>query len=606
MLRKRILILSIVLSVLAAGLLTRIAVLQFVSAGTLSESAFRQRIANNSIESLRGNILDRNLIPFTNRTEKCIAFVIPAFIPDSIEEQEQVCSALGVGIDYISGLNGKKEPAMLEVSREDSEAITRMAPDWVSIIHSLNRYDSGTLARHVVGYISGRDRVGQTGIEKAYENKLKNEQIIEVGSIIDAARNPIKGLGYRVKTWGTDESLNVRLTLDYHIQKIVEEVMERNNVSGAVVVEDTATGDILAIASKPDYDPDSVADYLNSMENELYNKATAAYNLGSVFKIIDAAALYEDNELNPESIFEQNENTVNANNENSTAITTNETNVAKMTDAVNDVLTSDFTSMSDILAGRLPGIPSGIDKYYCGGFSEVNGIVFKCSSYLQGGHGLLNLEQAFAQSCNSYFIELGQKIGYKGLINMADKFGLGKKTGIGDQGVAEAGGTIPKAGYHSRADIANLSIGQGALLATPLQVADITAIIANGGIKNKINIVDSLVDDNGRVVKKIRSDGGQRIISSNTAQKIRRLMEAVTEYGTATDAGMDYYGGAGGKTGSAETGIDGAVHAWFAGYFPKADPRYSIAVFIENGRYGGKAAAPVFAEIATRMKDKGY
>lgn len=594
MLRKRIFIVSIILLAIAAGLLARIAVLQFVSAGALSESAFRQKIANNSIESLRGNILDRNLIPFTNRTEKYIAFIIPAYIPDSVEEREMVCSALGVDIDYINGLIGKKEPVMLEVSSESSEAISMMAPEWVSIIHSLNRYDEGTLARHVLGYISGKDRVGQTGIEKAYENILKNEQMIEVGSIIDAARNPIKGLGYRIKTWGTDESLNVRLTLDYHIQKIVEDVMEENNISGAVVVEDTATGDILAMASRPDYDPNSVADYLNSTGNELYNKATAAYNLGSVFKIIDVAALYEDNELDPDNIFELTEDPANMN------------STDNLTKAANDNLPPYITGISDILGGRLPGIPSGTDKYYCGGFSEVNGIVFKCSSYLQGGHGLMDLEQAFAQSCNSYFIELGQRIGYEGLINMANKFGLGQKTGIGEQGVAEAGGTVPKMGNHSRADIANLSIGQGALLATPLQVADITAVIANGGIKNKINIVESVVDDSGRVVETIRKDGGQRIISSSTAQKIRRLMEAVTEYGTATDAGMDYYGGAGGKTGSAETGIDGAVHAWFAGYFPKADPKYSIAVFIENGRYGGKAAAPVFAEIATRMKDKGY
>ncbi len=596
LLKKRIVIVCVIISVLFFGLLIRIAFLQFVSAGDLSEAAFRQRIANNSIESLRGNILDKNLIPFTNRTEKYIAFIIPAFIPESAEEQEKVCSSLGISLDNLKELKSKKEPVMLEVDRWRSEAIASMEPEWVSIIHSLERYDSGTLAKHVVGYISQKDRVGQAGIEKSYEETLKNNQIIEIGSIIDAARNPIKGLGYRIKAWNTDESLNVRLTLDYHIQKIVEEVMDKNNMSGAVVVEDVATGDILAMASKPDYDPDSVAKYLNSLNNELYNKATAAYNLGSVFKIIDVAALYEDKELDQESVFEINEKT-------KSTFDTNE--------KADDSLITNYSSLTDILSGAYQDTDmlsgkQGTDKYYCGGYTEINGIVFKCSSYLQGGHGLLNLKDAFAQSCNSYFIELGQKIGYVNLINMAKEFGLGQETGIEAQGVAEAVGRIPKAGNYSKADIANLSIGQGVLLATPLQVADIVAVVANGGIKNKINIVDSIVDDNGTVVKRVRADEGKRIISSDTAQKIRMLMEAVTEYGTATDAGRDYYGGAGGKTGSAETGIDGAVHAWFAGYFPKNDPRYSIAVFAENGRNGGKAAAPIFAEIATRMKDKGY
>ena len=143
------------------------------------------------------------------------------------------------------------------------------------------------------------------------------------------------------------------------------------------------------------------------------------------------------------------------------------------------------------------------------------------------------------------------------------------------------------------------------LLATPLQVADITATVANGGIKNRVNLVDSIIDENGKTIKKIKVDEGHRVISPATAGKIKSMMEAVTLYGTGTDAGMEYYGGAGGKTGSAETGSDGVVHGWFAGYFPTASPRYAVAVFVENGQYGSKAAVPIFAGIAQKMKDKG-
>lgn len=247
-------------------------------------------------------------------------------------------------------------------------------------------------------------------------------------------------------------------------------------------------------------------------------------------------------------------------------------------------------------------------QYYCEGAVNVNGLIFKCHSYFEGGHGYIDMEKAFAVSCNSYFINLCQKTGYRNLIEMAQKFGLGQETGIGSQGIAEARGSLPPIdSYYSQADIANLSIGQGMLLATPLQVADIVATVANGGIRNRVNIVDSIIDSDGNVIKNLRVKEGRRIISKDTADTIKDLMEAATSsYGTGTDAVVGYYGGAGGKTGSAETGSPDVVHAWFAGYFPAKNPRYSIAVFAENGKYGGKVAAPVFAEIARNMIEKGY
>ena len=119
------------------------------------------------------------------------------------------------------------------------------------------------------------------------------------------------------------------------------------------------------------------------------------------------------------------------------------------------------------------------------------------------------MEKAFAVSCNSYFINLCQKTGYRNLIEMAQKFGLGQETGIGSQGIAEARGSLPpKDSYYSRADIANLSIGQGMLLATPLQVADMVATVANGGIRNRVNIVDSIIDSDGNIIKNLRVKEG--------------------------------------------------------------------------------------------------
>jgi len=561
---KRIHILFYTILAVFAVLIARVAYIQFFATKSLSEAAFEQRLSNTRIEKLRGNILDRNGIPFTNRKQNYIAFIKPYAMPDSEEEREKVYAALGIDPAILNELTPKSKPLLLKTDEAGSNAILEMNTDWVSIIKSLDRYDDDSLARHVIGYLNKRDQVGQTGIEKKYENELRNQTVFEIGAVTDAVNTPIKGLGYRLKSVNSNEKLNVRLTLDYQVQKLTEEAMRRHGISGAVVVEDVVTGDILSMASMPDYDQNAVENYLDSDNKELFNKATAAYNLGSVFKIIDAAAYFENEE---------------------------------------DVYSNE--PYSDSPAAR-KGF-SDPEHYYCSGAVDIGSLVFRCSSYYEGGHGDINMERAFALSCNSYFIELSRRVGYPDLIEMAGKFGLGKKTGISEQGVIEAAGSLPDADVnYSQADIANLSIGQGALLATPLQVADMVAVVANGGIKNNVNIVDAIVDNQGNVVKQIREYKGQRIISKSTADKIRDLMEAVTSYGTGTEAIMGYYGGAAGKTGSAETGSSGVVHAWFAGYFPASEPRYSVAVFVENGRLGGKVAAPVFADIAKGMLEKGY
>ncbi len=558
MVKKRAFYLCGIFISLFALLLMRISQIQLVPSKSFAEAAFRQRISNNSVDEIRGHILDRNSIPFTDRELSYTAFIKTSNLPKSADEREKVSQILGIDPNILNNLTTRSKPLMIETNTDASRAILEMNCDWVSIIHSLKRYGSGTLAKHVIGYQSKRDRIGQTGIEKAFDKELRENVAFEIITLTDASKNPIKGMGYRIKSFNNNDRVSVKLTLDYHIQKIVEDAMDKDRISGAVVVEDIATGDILAMASRPDYNQEKVEDYLGSDNNELFNKATASYNLGSVFKLVDVAALYE----NYEEVLKKLSNEVNG---------------------------------------------MDLDNYYCEGGVDINGLLFKCSSYPIGGHAELNLEQAFAKSCNSYFIEICQRIGYRNIVDMARKFGLGEATGISRQGIIEAKGSLPYSdGYFSRADIANIAIGQGVLLATPLQVADMVATVANGGIKNTVNIVDSIVDEKGNVVREIRVRQGKRIISKSTADKIKSLMEAATIYGTGTEAGMEYYGGAAGKTGSAETGRKGIVHAWFAGYFPVDDPKYAVAVFVEEGQYGGKTAAPVFANIARQMRDKGY
>jgi len=548
MLKKRAMTLFYIFLGAFVLLIGRFFYFQILNGGKLSESASAQRISDSDIERPRGDILDKNLIPLTNRQKKFTIVLQPLYLKENKEDLARVCEILEINYnEYEKRIDFEKQPIMIETSEEKKNSIINLKIPGTSAINSLKRYDENSVARHILGYLNKADSVGETGIEKKYNEILECETENLIGAVIDARNNIVRGMGYRIiKLERNSKKLNVKLTIDYHIQKIVEDVMERNGTKGAVVVENVSNGDIVAIASKPDFDQNNVADYLKSPDNELFNRATASYNLGSIFKILDAVLVLE-----------------------------------------NDI---------DVH-----------ETFFCPGYIKVGNKDFKCSSYNKGGHGELDMMQAFALSCNSYFINTGLQLGYRKIVEVAERFGLGSPTGIKEQGIIEADGNIPEAGaYYSNGDIANLSIGQGEIMATPVQVANIIATVANGGIKNRVNIVDSIVDEDGNKIRTLRKDEGKRIISKDVADRIKRFMEEVTSTGTGTEANLDLYGGTGGKTGSAETSRSDVVHAWFGGYFPRTDPKYAICVFVENGQNGGRTAAPVFAEIAKEIMIKGY
>lgn len=545
---KRLLFLFTVAIILLA---IRLYILQIYDGKKLSISAAAQKISDSQVQIPRGSILDRNLISFTNRTKKIDLIIKPLYLRENDADISKIADITGINpLQLKREIGFKKEPIIIEIDESKKKLLLDENIQGISFVHSLKRYDNNPLAIHVLGYLNKADYRGETGIEKMYEDNLRVDGKNSVAVITDAKNNVVSGLGYRIIGTEKEEKQNVKLTIDYHIQKITEEVMDKYGHKGAVVIEDVVSGDIVSMVSKPDFNPNTIEEYLNSPNNELFNRAVASYNLGSIFKIIVLASAYNSN-INPQMY------------------------------------------------------------YFCPGYFSLGDKEFRCSSYYKGGHGLVSLEEAFASSCNPYFIELGLKVGHKSILETARLFGLGTVTGISSQGINESSGNLPDGNRNfTYGDMANISIGQGDVMATPLQVADIVATIANGGIKNKINIVDSIVDSRGNQIKKIREDKGQRIISKEVCDKIKHLMEEVTITGTGTKANLDAYGGAGGKTGSAETGqyINGekVVHAWFAGYFPKRNPKYSISVFVENGKSGGTVAAPIFEEIAKNIMNKGY
>ena len=412
------------------------------------------------------------------------------------------------------------------------------------------RNSKDTLASHILGYVDDKVKEGLAGIEKVYQDSLKRGGGVYAGLLADAGNGYMQSFGYRIWNNLGIERLNVKLTLDYHIQSIVEQTMDRMVDKGAVVVMDILTGEILAMASRPNFDPSNINASLNDENQALFNRALGTYTPGSIFKIITAAAALEKG------------------------------------------ITVDLV-------------------FDCPGYVDLGGVHMKCSSYEKGGHGTINMAQAFANSCNSYFINLGLKVGRDALIDMADKFGLGRKTGLYKQGIDESPGQLPNSlGYASPVEIGNISIGQGELLASPIQAANIAAVIANGGLLNQVSLVNAIVNDKGERIRNLRLPSWERAISKETAASLQGMMLLTVQSGTGGLADIRGYGGSAGKTGSAETGWvknnRNILHAWFSGYFPIDAPRYALCVFIEDGKSGSSSAAPIFAEISAKIMDAGY
>ncbi len=397
------------------------------------------------------------------------------------------------------------------------------------------RYDEKTLAKHLIGYVN-KDYKAMSGLEKEYNPFLETDKIYAISKVYDVLNNEIKELGTR-RVNKPDSESNLKLTLDYHIQKIVEDEMDKNVQRGSVVVMDANTFDVLAIASRPDYDAKNMHKYVENGTTELLDRSLSSYNAGSIFKIITTAALIEENNL------------------------------------------------------------TGNELFLCPGSKKLNSNVFNC--HKRDGHIFLNLKDAFEQSCNCVYYDIGLKLGGEKILNMARKFKLGEK--ILDLSW-EKSGNIPVS-KNTNADTLNVSIGQGDVLITPLQACFVSCVIANGGIAKKVNVVNSVVDENGKVIYSFKNEKQEKIIEKSTAILIAEMMRGCVTNGTGKSADSKKVN-ISGKTGTAESGWmeDGKsmVHGWFTGFFPFENPKYAVSVLLENGRTS-KNAAIVFKNIAEKI-----
>lgn len=544
---NRITKLAVAFFVLWSLLAGRLVYLQLAEGAKLTVLGISGRIQEVQVEVARGEILDRNGAPLTNTAQHFSVVVFPSQIEDVRKAASELAELTGLEESKISQrFGGDLRPSKLKT---DIDAVTaqkinsRGLPGVMAVAEKV-RYGYSSLAAHVVGYINAADNKGVSGIEGLYDDILRGSQATYLAAMVDAGQQIIPGLGYkRLRLAGGTGPSNIVLTLDSRIQKIVEAVLDQQVARGAVVILRPSTGEVLAMASRPNFDGNNLGDYLVRNSAPLLNRALAAYQPGSVFKLAVAAAALEEKAVRPE------------------------------------------------------------DEFYDRGYIDVNGLRIKGWDYELGPRGRLTFKDAMAYSSNPVFIQVGLKLGADRLISYAHKFGFGQKTRLNFDG--EADGNLPAPDSLYPGDLANLSIGQGVLEATPLQVAGMVATIVNDGVKVDPYLVSRLTTQEGVVVKNFPASRGIRVMSKQTALTMRDMMKAVTEYGTGQAAFVEG-GGSAGKTGSAETGRQGSAgkginHAWFAGYAPLDNPQYVVVVLVEDGMSGGDVAAPIFHDIVAKM-----
>ena len=401
------------------------------------------------------------------------------------------------------------------------------------------RYGGRLLAPHLLGYMDGDGLHGLTGVELAFDEYLNScGGQASVTYSVDAMGKPLQGIAPQVVNTLADAKAGVVLTIDQDIQKIAEEAAKRYMTKGAVVVMEPATGRIAAMVSLPDFQPGTVADSLDAADSPLLNRALCNYNLGSVFKITSAAAALEK------------------------------------------------------------GIPIST-AFPCNGSVTIGNVTFHCHNRL--GHGTLNMQDGFAQSCNPYFIQLMQQAGGSALLGMASNLGFDRSLILVD-GLKTARATLPTAEeLLSPAAVGNLAFGQGSLLGTPVHVAQMVAAVVHGGKIIRPTILKGYCDKEGRLSEET-IEPEQTVFSKQTAQTLKDLMIYAVKEGTGASAQPTVSAGAaGGKTGTAETGWKSenkaVVQSWFGGFYPAENPKYVIAVIAEDSDNTKGKSSPVFKKI---------
>ncbi len=652
-LQVRYVTLLVAVAAVFAMLLARLWQLQVTQGAVFTEKAQINRSKLVRLDAPRGIIYDRNGTPLVHNVPDFSVTIVPAYLPDDDLETMEVYRQLSLLLDLpitapppvrvpsvsqpdalAERLVRQAKPGIKDIiddavehgqyyrpipikdgiSRQIAMVIseqTMKLPGVQMQINPTRQYPQGAMLSQVLGYVGSipgeqaadyedrgydpnADQVGLIGIEAVTESDLrgaKGRKYIEE----DVAGREVRIVGE------PDPAVaghNVYLSIDAGLQQVAYEALQAqiNQINrtkgrewtrrGAVIAMNPQTGQILAMVSLPTYDNNlftqgisqtALSMLYNDEHRPLINHAIADQVApGSIFKLIPAAAALEEKVITPKTI-------------------------------IND-----------------PGAIVIPNKY----FPNDPGQARRLTCWLKTGHGDVDLLHGLAYSCDVYFWEVGagydvpnkpkfDGLGIDRLVKYSQMFGLGERTGIELPG--EGRGHVPTTQWKRRTfgeswstgDTYNLSIGQGYLLVTPLQMLNVTAAVANGGTLYKPQVIDRITDLEGRVVRAFKPQPLPKKIDVKleNLQLVQQGMEAAVLWGTSTKSQVPYVRVAG-KTGTAEFCDDIAIkegfcangkelpyHAWFVAYAPMDNPQIALIVYIYNGGEGSEQAVPVAKKV---------
>lgn len=573
MLTKRTLALRVALLLAFLSFAARLWYWQVYRHDHFAAAARANRVRRVPLPPPRGIIFDRHGKVLT--TSRCVnnVAIVPAALPD--DRREEVLRRLAFLLrkspqevtDVFDATLGRPFEPVTIAENVDMRTVVAVEenrprlPGVLIVTNIARHYVNGRFAAHLLGHIGEvtpeelerrqrrdvrpGDLVGKLGVERQFDVYLvgaRGSEWVEV----NASGQPVRTIGRSPQKTGQ----SVFLTIDARLQRAAEEGLNAAGRPGAVAVVDVRNGEVLALASKPDFDPNQFGHRIPSalwwalMKDErrpLYNRAIAGLNPpGSTFKLITALAGLERGAITPHT------------------------------------------------------------TYVCPGGLHIGRYFKRCWK----AHGACDLYKAIAASCDVYFYHVSRRVGPDAIAHVARRFGLGQKTGIDLAG--EAAGLIPTPAWKKKrwrqewfgGDTLNMSIGQGYVQTTPLQMACLTAAIANGGTYYRPHLLKKVVADRGKLVLRYEPQGRSVHTALRFIDIVRQGMRdaVIAPGGTAHLMNMPQVTVAG-KTGSAEDARTEKSHAWFVCFAPYENPQIALCVMLEAAGHGGTEAAPIAKKI---------
>lgn len=576
---KRILVLALII------LFMRLFDLQILKGEEMRRLSEQNRVRIKKIVAPRGTMFDRNGKVIGDTRPSFNLYIVPEDIKDFSQtvdglvklldlDREEVIGKLKDSRDFPSSfpVRIKADMSMDQVARVEANKF--YLPGISIQIEPKRNYPYATMAAHVLGYVSEvssedmkkpeyknyspGDTIGKFGLERMYEKYLRGvdgEKRVEV----DASGREVRVLDVKEPVSGNNLYLNIDMAVQEAVEQAYDARDNRPARNGGTVIADPRTGGILALVSRPAFDPNQLTSgsreywktVVTDKANPLQNRVTQGrFPPGSTFKPLVA------------------------------------------------------------LEGLQRGVINEHTSFSCGGGFTFGNHYFKC--WQKKGHGSVAVHRGIAESCDVFFYNTGLKLGVDRIHNMAVSIGITKPTGIDLPG--EKSGVVPSTAwkmkvYHEKwydGETPSVAIGQGAVWLTPIDLMQLASFVGNEGVTFKPQVVNRIISPEGKTVKLFEPTMNTNVkLSKEAITLVKEGMRAVVNEprGTAY-ASRSASISISGKTGTAQSGTGGADHAWFIAYAPSDTPSVAMGILVEHALHGSTAAAPIAKAVAEVLLSK--